>query len=510
MQKLIWMLPIATAVLVETHIRFLMFKSDSPIAYLGIALQLLLEATPMFAAQYWLVSNNNKNTVASHAPKVVWLITFLIYPLFLINLIDDPSSEFHFLSSILFSYQLMILLLIAGIISYLSHAAGYRNKYKPKKFLSRLFELNVIVVAGIVGWAMLMAGIFNTTENPMLNLPINPLVDVKMIFSEFSRFLGYVMQFILLGSLVGFIYFINRYWFIRLVLSQYGVMSFIMVSTICIIVMTPLLSFIGLQIPLNTPQDTLIPSANNNIFDMTNYHFMFLLLAISTPIILAFERKQQQVEVSHMKSIQTFTELKLLQQQINPHFLFNTLNNLYALTLIKSEEAPDMVMRLSNLLRYTVYEGQKDTVSLAQEISYLKDFIALHKIRIGEQYQLDIKWPEQQNNYKLPPLLLINIIENTFKYAIQSAKSDSPKTIKIHLTLSENRLTLICENPCPEITSQTASTHTANAGVGLANLKRRLALIYPQAHELSTYELQGETGHVWQTKLTINTLESVT
>ena len=104
--------------------------------------------------------------------------------------------------------------------------------------------------------------------------------------------------------------------------------------------------------PINDlPQDiaNLTPSGNQNIFAKYNYQFMFFFLIITTPIILAFERQQQQSKLNEIAKQQTKTELKLLQQQVNPHFLFNTLNNLYALTLTKSEHAPQLVMHLADL-----------------------------------------------------------------------------------------------------------------------------------------------------------------
>ena len=167
---------------------------------------------------------------------------------------------------------------------------------------------------------------------------------------------------------------------------------------------------------------------------------MFFFLSVSTPIILAFERQQQHNKLNVIAKQQTETELTLLQQQINPHFLFNTLNNLYALTLTKSDNAPQLVMQLANLLRYTVYEGQKQQVFLTQEINYLKDFIELQQIRSGDKCQFNLVWPSNPGKLKIAPLLLIIILENAIKHGVEPTSQQTE--ISFELSVSSNTLTL--------------------------------------------------------------------
>ncbi|WP_210559714.1 sensor histidine kinase [Psychrosphaera aestuarii] len=524
MSRFICLLPLCAAVLIEAHIRFLSFRTSNSLDFMGIAVQLMMESLPILITHYFIfkptikkqTNSNKRNQVnalvhsASNAELVtwhkklrpplnqllkpaLWFTCLFLYPPILISMDIGEFSHFELFESILFSFQAWLFFIIASVLSMLNHFLSGKHKSNTDSILANLFSLNTIVIIGIVVWSIMMAGVFNGYKNPMASQPLNLVIDVMLIFSEFPTFIGYFWQFLILGFLVGFVYFVNRYFFIRQLLSKYGVLSFLASTLIFIVLLTPLLSWLALQLPLNEYKFTLIPSGDHNPFDMANYRFTFFLFAISTPIVLAFERQQQEVEVSRIKSMQTWTELKLLQQQINPHFLFNTLNNLYALTLTKSEQAPEMVMKLSNLLRYTVYDGQLALVELEKEVNYLKDFIALHEIRLSKAHTVETSWPDQQKQHVIAPLLLINIVENAFKYGVQSGGGDPAAAIKITLTLTGNSLLLVCENPILK------EPKHHQKGVGLDNLKRRLSLLYPNQHSLST----SSVSDVWQTRLQI-------
>jgi len=151
-------------------------------------------------------------------------------------------------------------------------------------------------------------------------------------------------------------------------------------------------------------------------------------------------------------------------------------------------------MKLSNLLRYTVYEGQKDKVTLAQEVTYLQGYVALQLIRSHDRCTLDMKWPQHDEKYTLPPLLIIMLLENVFKYGVEPTIEKSH--IRFHMQLSENILTIVSENP---IFSHVQSEECEESGLGLENLRRRLALLYPGKHTLSSGEIDG----VWRATMTL-------
>lgn len=475
-------LPLLCAVLFEAHIRFLSLQANNGSVYMLVTVQLIIESLPFFIAHHF----------AHNAPRyravLIWLLGFLCYPL-LSLIINLQSTYLDDLS--LFSIQGWLLAVLASAAWFVNRALKMRDKTRSMQFISKLFSLNIVITILLVGWAILMAGIFNSIQDPNNNQSLNAVIDINNVFTEFGQFLNFLWQFLVVAALVGCVYALNRYGLIRYILAKQGVLAFVTGALVCIIIVTPFFANLILWLPLNNPNVTLFPSDNHQMFAPVNYQFLFWLLAISTPLILVFERQQQDTTLAQIAQQQTHIELKFLQQQINPHFLFNTLNNLYALTLTKSDDAPHLVMKLSNLLRYTVYEGQKEQVTLAQESTYLQDYIALQKIRSHDKYTLDLKWPEHGDKFTLPPLLIIMLLENAFKYGVEPTIEQSH--IRFHMQLSKNILSVACENPIFTNKQDQAS------GLGLENLRRRLTLLYPGKHTLKS----GLKGDLWHAEMTL-------
>ncbi|MEO0572598.1 MAG: histidine kinase, partial [Bacteroidota bacterium] len=161
----------------------------------------------------------------------------------------------------------------------------------------------------------------------------------------------------------------------------------------------------------------------------------FLTITISfTFIIWIYQQLNWLISV---KLNQTHAELQLLKSQVNPHFFFNTLNNLYGLVVEKSEQAPEMVLKLSDMMRYTIYEGKEDVVSLTDEIQYLKNYIELHKIR--HQKSVDIRFEHDvQSDLKVAPLLFIILLENAFKHGVEGLTENA--FIRLELVTAQKQL----------------------------------------------------------------------
>ena len=177
----------------------------------------------------------------------------------------------------------------------------------------------------------------------------------------------------------------------------------------------------------------------------------------------------QWIWVKSMKAGKREAELSLLRSQINPHFFFNTLNNLYALTITKSEQAPEVILKLSDMMRYTIYEGEKETVKLLDEITYLENYIELHKIRYKKSVEISFNH-SVDTSLTVAPLMFIILLENAFKHGIESLAENA----FIHIDLYEDK-NFICfdiENNF-DPNDQNEST-----GIGLNNLKKRLSLLY--------------------------------
>jgi len=171
------------------------------------------------------------------------------------------------------------------------------------------------------------------------------------------------------------------------------------------------------------------------------------------------------------------SEIALLRSQVNPHFLFNTLNNIYSLVYTKSDEAPEAVMKLSGIMRYMLYDSNTDFVEVNKEIEYLNSFIELQQLRITQKGFVEMKVTGSMENRTIAPMLLIPFVENAFKHC---EKSHVPGII-IQLTLEPERLIFTVENYIKSINQAVVDD---SGGFGLDNIKRRLGLLYPEKHEL--------------------------
>ncbi|WP_281987071.1 sensor histidine kinase [Aquimarina aggregata] len=196
----------------------------------------------------------------------------------------------------------------------------------------------------------------------------------------------------------------------------------------------------------------------------------------------------KQLELDMVKQEKERAELKALKAQVNPHFLFNTLNTIYANTLKKDDKAPDLILKLSNNFRYVLHEGQKERVTIYQEIEHLKDYISLQKERLTNKIEVifseDIDNPKKQ----IAPLLLIPFVENAFKYT--SVLKGKKHTIKIRLKIQDNDFSFYCENPRLDAQKE-IETNWEESGIGIKNTQNRLQLLYPDQYKLSIEESEA-------------------
>ncbi len=178
-------------------------------------------------------------------------------------------------------------------------------------------------------------------------------------------------------------------------------------------------------------------------------------------------------------------ELKFLKGQIHPHFLFNTLNNLYSLTLKKSDCAPEVVLKLSELMDYMLFGTTAPLVPLEKEIKYIKNYIALEKIRYGDRVDISLNISGEISGNHIAPLLLLPFLENSFKHGVSGEIERA--WVTIDLNIKQGQLVYKVENSkCCEEVQHTGRTYAQ--GIGLKNLKRRLALIYKDRHDLRIWD----------------------
>ncbi|MBR9776235.1 MAG: histidine kinase [Cytophagales bacterium] len=203
------------------------------------------------------------------------------------------------------------------------------------------------------------------------------------------------------------------------------------------------------------------------------------VIVILSGFKFAWDALRNQRKVEELKAIIKEGELTFLKSQINPHFLFNNLNNLYSYAVVKSAKTPEIILELSSVLRYMLYECKESSVPLSKEIEHLRNFTRLYEMQIEERGNVSFEAPESISGFVIAPLILNVFIENAFKHS-QSGQSEQI-VIDIRLTLSdEGKLTFVCQN------NYKAANIDANAGkgIGLSNVRKRLNLLYHDAHEL--------------------------
>ncbi len=198
--------------------------------------------------------------------------------------------------------------------------------------------------------------------------------------------------------------------------------------------------------------------------------FMIIVFFISWLI-------RQIKSIIDLKNEKKKNELLHLKSQVNPHFFFNTLNNLYGLVEEDKQKAQKLILKLSDMMRYSIYEGQRDFVTLEQEIEYLKNYIELHKMRYHKQTKVNFDYNVKDKTSVIMPLLFIILLENAFKHGIENLRKEA--YINIQISSTSNQIDFSIENNFDpaEVTSE--------KGIGLQNLKRRLELVYPHKHSLS-------------------------
>jgi sensor histidine kinase YesM len=207
-------------------------------------------------------------------------------------------------------------------------------------------------------------------------------------------------------------------------------------------------------------------------------HNLFLFLAVA--LLSLFMRINKRWKQTEQEKLQA--ELAYLRAQINPHFLFNTLNTIYSLAIQKHRDTASAIQDLSGMMRYILNESNKHLVPLQQELAYISHYIDLQRLRFGNELPLQVKIDGDATNHQIAPLLLIPFIENSFKYGV-NAEEDSSIYLEIHIR--NGNLYLLLKNR--KVTVKQIG-ETLQSGVGLYNTRNRLEHLYPGKHELIIQE----------------------
>lgn len=224
------------------------------------------------------------------------------------------------------------------------------------------------------------------------------------------------------------------------------------------------------------------PGRRSPKVDVISIFLFFMILAMSLAIEIRHRLRYAEQRALQAEADKANAELSFLKAQINPHFLFNTLNNIYSLAASKSDHAAESIMKLSNIMRYVTDDVREEYVPLENEVAFISDYIDLQRLRLGDKMNVNFLVSGKIEDKKIAPLILMTFIENVFKYGISNRE---PSVIDIQLTGGDNAIRFFCQNKLYETRRQTESQGT---GIGIANTKQRLEHLYSGKYELSINE----------------------
>jgi len=220
-------------------------------------------------------------------------------------------------------------------------------------------------------------------------------------------------------------------------------------------------------------------------FDMLEGMIVVILTYALKYTLIAFIT---QTELLKLQKEKLQLELNALKAQIHPHFLFNTLNNLYSLTLKNSEKASEVVLKLSDIMRYVLYQANEQQVDLKKEIEFAKNYVDLQRIRYQDKYNITFETTGDCGELKVAPLLFIDFIENAFKHGLERRFNDG--FVSVVFNIEDNLITLIVINSKGQNDEDLPAGNTKRKGIGLQNVQRRLDLIYGETHQLKIAETE--------------------
>lgn len=288
-------------------------------------------------------------------------------------------------------------------------------------------------------------------------------------------------EFVLLPGKMAAVY-LCIYWLVPVFLLKRKYIQFVGFSLALLVVLGVIQRILVyyILIPWNSVYVTNLP-----LFD--KFQIMHLMVDINSVVVIPLGITlvkvwyKKQMEAQELEKGKLEAELKFLKNQVQPHFLFNTLNNLYGLILKKSPQAEDVVLKLSELMRYMLYETNTDSVPLEKEIANTRSYIELEKVRYGDRVDICFDVYGSTVGWNIAPMLLLPFVENSFKHGVSASLDNA--WIRIALTADEWQLKFVVENSVPA--GQGAISSDLASGIGLANVKRRLEILYPDKHKFS-------------------------
>ncbi|WP_228235177.1 sensor histidine kinase [Allomuricauda sp. M10] len=335
-------------------------------------------------------------------------------------------------------------------------------------------------------WINLLIGM-GLLSIPILTSPDSSSFEDMLKATGFQRnFLGYLLLLVF--------YYLNYYWFVPQLYTNKKKIAYAVILLVCFAAITLIPNLVvarpqfptlpdppfpipdgRMPIPDNFPKRPFGPFRGKpfiNIFELRDSFLIQFLTVTILSMLLRLDNRLKEMQNEKLRA-----EVNYLKAQINPHFLFNTLNSIYALTLKKSDQAPWAVLRLSEMMRYVVTESDSEKVPLEYEIQYISDYIDLQKLRMGKHTDFTYEVKGNLSGKRIAPIILVNYVENAFKYGVNP---DEPSKITIFINVDTKGVELIVEN---KITVKPNSL-LEQTTEGNRNTKKRLDYFYPDKYQL--------------------------
>ncbi|MCY1723054.1 histidine kinase [Prolixibacteraceae bacterium Z1-6] len=299
-------------------------------------------------------------------------------------------------------------------------------------------------------------------------------------------------RFYINAAIYGIIFYVNYIWLVPKFFFRKNKLPYFVFATIVIFIAYFIISFLS-DLMHDQERDKQIAKVLEKLmedevvqrppFRLIHIYYFILISAIITGFSIGLkvieqhsksEKRQKELEKEKLNS-----ELAFLKNQVSPHFFFNTLNNIYSLIEINTNDAQEAVLKLSKLMRYLLYESEHGKTHLDNEIVFMKNYIDLMKLRLSSKVELLVDLPETDSNLEIPPLLFVPFVENAFKHGISYREKSF---IHIFMKVEKDRIRFECINSQGQ---RTEKSHDENhSGIGLENVKKRLKLLYAAKHKL--------------------------
>ena len=325
-----------------------------------------------------------------------------------------------------------------------------------------------LIAAHVLGWILFFSLIVGFVMNGHYGGSLSMLFTPSfLLFGVFYPALFYVNELLLMPAL----YFRKRY------LSYFVIMA---VLFVLVILLRPFDQLLHMDHRMPPPrpggQRGPGPDRGRPAIDIVSIILFIMTWSFSTALLILRQWRNSEQRIARAEFERANAELSFLKAQINPHFLFNTLNNIYAMSVSGNAYTSTAIMKLSNIMRYVTDEANQQFVPLQQEVNCILDYIDLQRMRLNEKTVVDFTVTGDVKGKSIPPLLLMTFVENVFKYGVSNHEET---TINIALSTGGNNIHFLCTNKI--FAAQSGQDRT---GIGIANSRQRLKSLYPGRHRL--------------------------